>query len=190
MYELQGVDEKTAREAFRLAGHKLPVGYKFLTRGEIVMKAADLREKSVEDLRELQKTLARDVFQNRLKNFTNRLDDTSSIRKTQRDLARVVTLLARAQTPGAAPGHGEGRGDHRSQGDRAAEEAPAKPRDGRRRSARRSRREEEDVRQEERGEVVMTQSTQPAHGRQRVGGPRAAARLPPQDGRQGRRARR
>ena len=36
MYELQGVDEKTAREAFRLAGHKLPVGYKFLSRGEIV----------------------------------------------------------------------------------------------------------------------------------------------------------
>ena len=35
MYELQGVDEKTAREAFRLAGHKLPVAYKFLTRGEI-----------------------------------------------------------------------------------------------------------------------------------------------------------
>ena len=36
MYELQGVDETTAREAFRLAGHKLPVAYKFLARGEIV----------------------------------------------------------------------------------------------------------------------------------------------------------
>jgi large subunit ribosomal protein L16 len=36
MYELQGVDEVTAREAFRLAGHKLPVAYKFLARGEIV----------------------------------------------------------------------------------------------------------------------------------------------------------
>ena len=57
------------------------------------MKAADLREKSVDDLRDLQKTLARDVFQNRLKNFTNRLDDTSSMRKTRRDLARVVTLI-------------------------------------------------------------------------------------------------
>ena len=57
------------------------------------MKAVDLREKSVEDLRELAKTLARDVFQNRLKNFTNRLDDTSSIRKAKRDHARVVTLL-------------------------------------------------------------------------------------------------
>jgi large subunit ribosomal protein L16 len=36
MYELQGVDEVTAREAFRLASHKLPLAYKFLTRGEIL----------------------------------------------------------------------------------------------------------------------------------------------------------
>jgi large subunit ribosomal protein L29 len=57
------------------------------------MKAADLREKGPEDLKELEKTLAHDVFQNRLKNFTNRLDDTSSIRKSKRDLARVITLL-------------------------------------------------------------------------------------------------
>jgi large subunit ribosomal protein L29 len=57
------------------------------------MKASDLREKSPEDLRELQKTLAHDVFESRLKNFTNRLDDTSAIRKTRRDLARVITLL-------------------------------------------------------------------------------------------------
>jgi large subunit ribosomal protein L29 len=62
------------------------------------MKAADLREKSVEDLRELQKTLAHDVFQNRLKNFTNRLDDTSSIRKNRRDLARVITLIRERQS--------------------------------------------------------------------------------------------
>lgn len=33
MYEISGVDEKTAREAFRLAGHKLPVAYKFISRG-------------------------------------------------------------------------------------------------------------------------------------------------------------
>ncbi len=57
------------------------------------MKATDLREKTPEDLREVQKSLVRDVFQNRLKNFTNRLDDTSAIRKTRRDLARVITVL-------------------------------------------------------------------------------------------------
>jgi len=58
-----------------------------------MLKANDLRERTVEDLRELEKTLSRDVFQNRFKNFTNRLDDTSTIRKARRDLARVVTLL-------------------------------------------------------------------------------------------------
>ena len=66
------------------------------------MKASDLREKSVEDLRELQASLARDTFQNRLKNFTNRLDDTSQIRKTKRELARVITLL-RERNAGPAP---------------------------------------------------------------------------------------
>jgi len=57
------------------------------------MKASDLREKSVEDLMDLRKALTADSFQNRLKNFTNRLDDTSSIRKTRRDLARLITVL-------------------------------------------------------------------------------------------------
>jgi large subunit ribosomal protein L29 len=78
------------------------------------MKATDLREKSVEDLSELRKTLQRDVFQNRLKNFTNRLDDTSAIRKSKRDLARVITLLrerevgiVRAAAPAASPSKAE-----------------------------------------------------------------------------------
>ena len=39
MYEISGIDEKTAREAFRLAGHKIPVGYKFLIRGVIESNA-------------------------------------------------------------------------------------------------------------------------------------------------------
>ena len=57
------------------------------------MKAKDLSERSPEDLRELEKSIAKDIFQNRFKNFTNRLDDTSAIKKTRRDLARVKTLL-------------------------------------------------------------------------------------------------
>jgi large subunit ribosomal protein L29 len=58
-----------------------------------MLKANDLRERTLEDLRELEKTLTHDVFQNRFKNFTNRLDDTSSIKKSKKDLARVKTLL-------------------------------------------------------------------------------------------------
>ncbi len=57
------------------------------------MKAKDLRERNVDELLELEKSLTRDTFTNRFKNFTNRLDDTASIRKNRRDLARVKTIL-------------------------------------------------------------------------------------------------
>jgi large subunit ribosomal protein L29 len=73
------------------------------------MKANDLRERSVEDLRELEKSLTRDAFTHRFKNFTNRLDDTSLIAKTRRDLARVKTLLQEhalmAKTKAASEGN-------------------------------------------------------------------------------------
>jgi large subunit ribosomal protein L29 len=67
------------------------------------MKAKDLRERSVEDLRELEKSLQKDTFTHRFKNFTNRLDDTSLINKTKRDLARVKTILAQLAKGDAAP---------------------------------------------------------------------------------------
>src|SRR3954470_3703271 len=35
MYEISSVDEKTAKEAFRLAGHKLPIAFKLLVRGVV-----------------------------------------------------------------------------------------------------------------------------------------------------------
>ena len=68
------------------------------------MKAKDLRERSPEDLKELDKSLAKDVFTARFKNFTNRLDDTSTINKTKRDLARVKTLLRQAELNAASSG--------------------------------------------------------------------------------------
>jgi large subunit ribosomal protein L16 len=36
LYELEGVSLEVAQEAFRLAGHKLPVKTKFVARGELV----------------------------------------------------------------------------------------------------------------------------------------------------------
>lgn len=36
MYELEGVSLETAKEAFRLAAHKLPIKTKFIHRGELV----------------------------------------------------------------------------------------------------------------------------------------------------------
>jgi large subunit ribosomal protein L29 len=57
------------------------------------MKARDLRDRSTEDLVELEKSLANERFQSKFKNFTNRLDDTSAIQKNKRDLARVKLIL-------------------------------------------------------------------------------------------------
>jgi large subunit ribosomal protein L29 len=57
------------------------------------MKARDLRDRSTEDLAELERSLANERFQGKFKNFTNRLDDTSVIRKNKRDLARVKLIL-------------------------------------------------------------------------------------------------
>ena len=66
------------------------------------MKAKDLRERSQDDLKELEKSLAKDTFTVRFKNFTNCLDDTSTINKTKRDLARVKTLLRQAELNAAS----------------------------------------------------------------------------------------
>ena len=70
------------------------------------MKAKDLRERTVDDLRDLEKSLAKDTFTHRFKNFTNRLDDTSLIRKTRRDLARVKTLLREQAAKDKGPAEG------------------------------------------------------------------------------------
>jgi large subunit ribosomal protein L29 len=61
------------------------------------MKSKDLHERTTEHLKELEKTLASDVFQARFKNYTNRLNDTASIRRARRDLARVKTILSQRQ---------------------------------------------------------------------------------------------
>ena len=63
------------------------------------MKPKELRDRTDEALQELEKSLQGDIFQARFKNFTNRLNDTASVRRLRRDLARVKTLLtARAST--------------------------------------------------------------------------------------------
>jgi large subunit ribosomal protein L29 len=65
------------------------------------MKAKDLRERTTDDLVELRTMLNKDLFNYRMRNCTNRLDDTSLLRKTRRDLARIEQIL-RERTPAAA----------------------------------------------------------------------------------------
>ncbi len=95
------------------------------------MKAKDLRERSLEDLNELEKTLAGDKFQARLKNFTNRLDNTSLIKKARRDLARVKTIIAQQTARALAQASGvEGAvkaAPKKKAAKKAAPKAAAKP---------------------------------------------------------------
>lgn len=58
------------------------------------MKAKDLRERSTEDLQELQGMLKKDLFSYRMKNFVGQLDDTSLLNKTRKDLARIQLVLS------------------------------------------------------------------------------------------------
>jgi large subunit ribosomal protein L29 len=67
------------------------------------MKAKELRERTTEDLVELRKMLNKDLFNYRMRNCTSRLDDTSLLRKTRRDLARIEQILNQ-RTQAAAEG--------------------------------------------------------------------------------------
>lgn len=57
------------------------------------MKAAEVREKSAEELVALEADLRKQIWKARFDNQANQLDDTSSIKKLRRDLARVLTTL-------------------------------------------------------------------------------------------------
>lgn len=57
------------------------------------MDTTELHDCTSERLVELEKTLRKQIFEARIKNFTNQLDDTASLRRTRRDLARVKTIL-------------------------------------------------------------------------------------------------
>ncbi len=57
------------------------------------MKASDLRKLSDEELREKEKQLRRELFNLRFQKESGQLGDTSLIKKTKKDLARVLTIL-------------------------------------------------------------------------------------------------
>ncbi len=69
------------------------------------MDAKDLRARTTEDLQELSKSIKKELFSNRMKNFTNQLDDTSQLRKARQDIARIEGIL-KERAKGAAPAGG------------------------------------------------------------------------------------
>ena len=58
------------------------------------MKASEVRERTTDDLVNLEKELQRDLFKARLGNSTNQLESTATIGALRRDIARVKTILS------------------------------------------------------------------------------------------------
>jgi large subunit ribosomal protein L29 len=57
------------------------------------MDAKDLRERATPDLVELRDSTRKELFQGRMKNSTNQLEDTSVLGKARKDIARIETIL-------------------------------------------------------------------------------------------------
>lgn len=57
------------------------------------MRGKEIRERSYEELQALLLEKREELFRARLKNATHQLDNTSSMRKARRDIARVMTIL-------------------------------------------------------------------------------------------------
>ncbi len=99
LYEMDGVTEELAREAFRLAAAKLPLKtdvHRASARRlrSNMMKASELhrerlRPRSTRSCRSLLKA----QFGLRMQLATQQLTNTSQLKKVRRDIARVRTVL-------------------------------------------------------------------------------------------------
>ncbi len=68
------------------------------------MKAKELRELSVEELREREGELRQELFNLRIQKATGQLGNTAIIGKTKKDLACVKTVLRELELSGGTDG--------------------------------------------------------------------------------------
>lgn len=61
------------------------------------MKASELREQTLAELEQRERDLTRELWSNRMRNYTNQLDDTATLRKLRREIARIKTILGERQ---------------------------------------------------------------------------------------------
>jgi large subunit ribosomal protein L29 len=64
------------------------------------VKAKDLRELSVEELKEKERELSQEFFNLRFQKATGQLGNTATIVNTKRDLARVKTVIRELELTG------------------------------------------------------------------------------------------
>ncbi len=68
------------------------------------MKAAEFRELSTEELIKKEAELREDSFRLRFKLSTGELEDTSKIKQTRKDIARIKTILTERRKQEVANG--------------------------------------------------------------------------------------
>jgi len=61
------------------------------------MKASQMREQTVEELRDKERDLSEQLFALRLQQVTGQLEKPSRVREVRKDLARVLTILREKQ---------------------------------------------------------------------------------------------
>jgi large subunit ribosomal protein L29 len=61
------------------------------------MKATQMREQTVEELRDKERDLCEQLFALRLQKVTGQLEKPSRVRQVRKDLARVLTVLHEKQ---------------------------------------------------------------------------------------------
>ena len=84
MFELAGVPEEVAREALRLAMHKLPCKCKIVSRADL--EGGDNSENELVAAK-------KELFNLRFQNATNQLDNTSRIKEVRKNIARIQTVI-------------------------------------------------------------------------------------------------
>jgi large subunit ribosomal protein L29 len=65
------------------------------------VKAAEIRERSNEELKTMEADLRRELFKARIQNHTNQLDSTAKLRGFKRDIARINTVLKQRESKGS-----------------------------------------------------------------------------------------
>jgi large subunit ribosomal protein L29 len=64
------------------------------------VKAKEIRDLSVEELKEKERELGQELFNLRFQKATGQLGNTATIGQTKKDLARVKTVLRELETSG------------------------------------------------------------------------------------------
>ena len=101
LFEIAGVPEETAKEALRLAMHKLPCKCKIVSKADLEggdnsetnKFVEELKNKSANELNEELVAAKKELFNLRFQNATNQLDNTSRIKEVRKNIARIQTVI-------------------------------------------------------------------------------------------------